>query len=651
MSRRKRIGVIIAHPEVVYHRRVLDGICKKCAEYDYDVVCFCVQIQAASDFKRMQMGESNIIRLMNFDRLDAVVVVTISLRDEHQWMVEDLVCERLSRECRIPVVTMELKLRGIGKNYPCLETNDTDAIRMLTEHVLDVHHCKNIYYLAGPDNNAMTAQRLDGFTEAMTSHGLTVDPAKVFYGPFWYNFGEKVAARIISGELALPEAVVCGSDCVAIGFANRLVSAGDRVPEDVIVTGYDAIAEAALNTPSITTCVPDVYRTISDTINLIRKTIDPDQPIIPSFPAKESGLRLNSSCGCMDNIPFLRESAAESIYMAYGGYRFNNLDHVDMGNLMESYFFELLTATSNPLECLREIYRNVEMIRPFEHYYLCLNPEWLNTGEKIEEGYPDRMHLAIHATPVSNTDSRADDFVTMGNEHAFDTRVMLPALDEDRDHASVFYFVPMHFMETCLGYSVLQCSLEQKKKLDSVSHSWFRFVNNALEMTRTKNQLTEYAHQDRLTGLLNRWGMETEIRRMKAEMTKEDKWLVLVIDMDGLKRINDQYSHAEGDIGIRTIALATQRITNSNEICVRAGGDEFFVVGMGKYEDSEAEARIERFHQIMDEENARLGKPYEISASIGAALVPNSIEVNSALEVADARMYRDKVVRKKMREH
>jgi diguanylate cyclase (GGDEF)-like protein len=336
--------------------------------------------------------------------------------------------------------------------------------------------------------------------------------------------------------------------------------------------------------------------------------------------------------------------------MAYGGYRFNNLDHVDMGNLMESYIFEKLTATTGPLECLEEIYRNTEMIRPFEHYYLCLNPEWLNTGENLEEGYPDRMNLVIHATP-RNSEERKDDFCTMGNEHSFDTKNMIPALDEERDHAAVFYFVPMHFMENCLGYSVLQCSLGQRSTLDSVFHSWIRFVNNALEMTRTKNQLTEYAHQDRLTGLLNRWGMEAEIERMRAGMTDEDKWLVFVIDMDGLKKINDQYSHAEGDFGIRTIAFATQRITNSNDICVRAGGDEFYIVGLGRYDDSEVNARIERFREVMAEENARHGKPYEISASIGAALVPSDVEVRGALDIADARMYRDKIVRRKLRSH
>ena len=81
---------------------------------------------------------------------------------------------------------------------------------------------------------------------------------------------------------------------------------------------------------------------------------------------------------------------------------------------------------------------------------------------------------------------------------------------------------------------------------------------------------------------------------------------------------------------------------------MRAGGDEFYVLGIGNYSDAEIEGRIERFNAAVKEANSA-DKPYEISASIGSACVPISsgMQVTGIIRIADAKMYESKV-RKKM---
>ena len=90
---------------------------------------------------------------------------------------------------------------------------------------------------------------------------------------------------------------------------------------------------------------------------------------------------------------------------------------------------------------------------------------------------------------------------------------------------------------------------------------------------------------DEMTGAFNRRGMYVRLEKLLENADDDDDIFVCVIDMDGLKYINDNFSHTEGDFGIKVVSNAVSSITDSGEIFVRAGGDEFYIVGVGKYSE------------------------------------------------------------------
>ena len=92
-------------------------------------------------------------------------------------------------------------------------------------------------------------------------------------------------------------------------------------------------------------------------------------------------------------------------------------------------------------------------------------------------------------------------------------------------------------------------------------------------------------------------------------------------------------------------------MTRNNEICIRAGGDEFCLIGVGKYSSIDLIIRTERFNLALTEINKSSGKPYEISASVGTAmrLFTTDLNIDELFEEADANMYKNKVRRKKQR--
>jgi diguanylate cyclase (GGDEF)-like protein len=125
-----------------------------------------------------------------------------------------------------------------------------------------------------------------------------------------------------------------------------------------------------------------------------------------------------------------------------------------------------------------------------------------------------------------------------------------------------------------------------------------------------------------------------------------------MIDMDGLKYINDRFGHAHGDTGILAITEAIRAVSGEEDIAVRAGGDEFVLIAAGNLTEADGQARADQIGRILAERNAaQPGQPYEITASIGFVCFPAAEPdvLDEQMREADRRMYDHKTARKKQR--
>ena len=168
-------------------------------------------------------------------------------------------------------------------------------------------------------------------------------------------------------------------------------------------------------------------------------------------------------------------------------------------------------------------------------------------------------------------------------------------------------------------------------------------------MSRTRNKIISLSEHDMMTSLYNRRGLENAVSVMNSRAKKGDKWLAIVADMDGLKFLNDNFGHSKGDEGLNFIANTMRKITMQGEACVRNGGDEFAIVGLGRYTDKEIKERIKRFNSLIDSYNK--GSPVPFNASIGYCLAAwkDRESFDKALEQADVNMYLDKRQKKNRR--
>jgi diguanylate cyclase (GGDEF)-like protein len=156
------------------------------------------------------------------------------------------------------------------------------------------------------------------------------------------------------------------------------------------------------------------------------------------------------------------------------------------------------------------------------------------------------------------------------------------------------------------------------------------------------------ATHDGMTGLANRALFMDRLRNVVAHSHREQRTSgVLMIDMDGLKQINDIHGHRVGDAVLVEFSQRVKAGTRSTDTVARLGGDEFGVILTPIESVAGMDAAIQRIDAEIRRPFYFENQPYQLEASIGAALTPSDgIESDRLLEVADKRMYATKRRRK-----
>lgn len=635
MNRKNRIAVIMC--DVVfyeYQHRILDGLISQATALGYDVAVFTMFLNYSEDSPH-QFGEKQIFSLINYDMFDAVIYAPCSIgTDTLRAMLEQDFAER----CKLPIIAME----SDSPDYHTIGVNDETAFEHVVSHLIEKHHCKDILCLTGFRGNLQAETRQQGFRNAMEKHGLPVSDDAVIYGDFWTEAALKLAQEIADGRFRKPEAIVCVSDFVAIALCNRLIELGIRVPEDIIITGYDFAKDSEDNVPSITSYVRPLANMGMQAVLRVHELLTGKK----SNPVwNDSGYLVSAeSCGCGDD--FHQKFAQRQAMIKHVEYYRSLFENCAMA--------ETLNACETLNDCLGKITEHLYLIDKLQDFYLCLCDQWDDFSKNDNDNdnykhYTDTMHLRISCT--DNSANLVD--ITFPREQ------LLPLLHEPHSDARAYYVTPLHFNERCFGYCLMGYGT-QARAFNSLYHSWMRNVNNALEFVRVRN-IFKSMHQrlymasirDTLTGVFNRKGFKyysTEI--FERAKTSGKRLLIMAADLDGLKVINDTYGHLEGDAAISIIANALNTCCENGEICARTGGDEFLIMGCSDYTDEQIINYTNYIRSFCDRFNASGEKPYTVGTSIGYVCreVTEKDVLQDLMDEADARMYDNKVQRKKQRQ-
>lgn len=195
-------------------------------------------------------------------------------------------------------------------------------------------------------------------------------------------------------------------------------------------------------------------------------------------------------------------------------------------------------------------------------------------------------------------------------------------------------------------YSAEENDLLRDKKNFGKLYVLFDTTEQYEHLKKEKYNLQKELRIDPMTGLYNRKGMEYFSDILYKEALQKGKSLfVCICDMDGLKFINDNFGHGEGDRAIKNLSQIIAEAADEDDMAFRIGGDEFLILGLKDDATKTAEEFSARTEKIIAEWNQKLKLPYTIGMSYGPILqkiTGAANEFSDLLRKSDTAMYQMK---------
>ncbi len=190
---------------------------------------------------------------------------------------------------QLPVIQLDRYVKDYLGDW--VGVDDALGITLAVEHVTSLG-AERIAFASATLECSSAQQRLKGFTDTVRRLGLLGSGSRLL-GEFSAEWGRAAAQKLLA-EPSLPDAVVCGNDEIAVGLLGEFRRAHVRVPDDVLVTGFDDIRFAALTDPPLTTVRQPHEVIAAECIRLLGARMnDADLPvqrvaIAPSLVTRES---------------------------------------------------------------------------------------------------------------------------------------------------------------------------------------------------------------------------------------------------------------------------------------------------------------------------------------------------------------------------
>lgn len=570
------------------------------------------------------VGESSVFRNISFEGFDAIICFSETIQDPKT--LGNIV--NAAQRDNIPIISIDRYLEGavnLRMDYTC-------AFEKLIRHVVEDHGCRRVDYISGHPNNEFSEEREEVYKKVLRDNKIPFEKERIAYGYFWEGPVKEAVEELLKTDI--PEAIICANDAMAIETCKQLKLRGIRVPEDVIVTGFDGIQRSKWNDPELTTCELDHETVGNKILELVEDYLDgghleKDYKIPYSF-------RIGGSCGCEKKNYYVSPEVIFGLY-------YSNKEYVSYQSIM--YEMQTLVGTKD----------SIIQVATIMHSYMVSNgiiavdksiKEFSYGSHHPEEDDDEKMRILVKRKGIE---------IEVGT--VFDKRELVPNIENFLSYDKPLIVLPVHSAGNCFGYAVheIQNTDVFFDKLVIFNYA----VGNTLEIFKNQKSLSmankrleevnekmaEMYVRDPLTKLLNRRGFYTSIpEMMKTCISNGWEMYVASIDMDDLKVINDNYGHSEGDNALKVFGNTMLVNARKYEICSRFGGDEFVVAGIAENAEESGNRYVNSIRNYLNNYNRDSGKPYKIHASIGLSF--NKPDEHSVVDEfiikADRMMYDNK---------
>lgn len=582
-------------------------------------------------------GESSVFRLIPYEKLTALIIMS-------NFICSENVVQMIIANCRkynVPTISIDKKYEG------CFNFCFTyaDIFERLVRHVIEEHGAHKLFLITGAKGNPFSNDRTVAFKKALEDCGLPFDENNVGCGDFWDRPTIELMKNWFEIEnRSLPDAIICANDSMAIAASGYLQKRGYNIPDDCIITGFDGIEQSNIQLPHITTCKPDyeeMSRLILDTVNSAERGEDAPKDHTVGF-----RMLLSQSCGCESMTKTNVNLAIQVI-----------IDRLKLSTERQVMMCTIQSSISKM--------NDINELPPIltDKFMLHTNIFALNSGIFDSPDY-DSIHKGENSFSENVNVIYSRYFWRDLEQCTLPVSELIPRYDLITEREDPIIVCSIHFIDVVMGYCVFQpeINVDDYQKIHTLMsaicaslgnfHGRMQIRRINEQLLNANNELHLMSQRDFMTGLYNRRGFFDKFRNsMMTDGRNSAAVVVISVDLDGLKGINDNFGHQEGDNAIITVSRALVSSSVHGEICARFGGDEFCVAAIIPSADAERyfddfKSRLLRF---LSDYNKKSDKPYIVQASIGCSvkMIQEYSGLDDMIRIADENMYSDKSEHKK----
>lgn len=604
--------------------RIGNGAWKVAQDRDVDLFTF-INYAAIDYTDEYNKTEFSIFTLPDLKDFDGVILTTNSfnLRRESYYLVEKI------QEAGIPAVSLEGHLPGM--DY--IGVNNKSGMEELADHLFKEHQIFRPVVIGGMKEHEESKERIAVLIQVAKQYGVSIPEENIIYGNWNAERATNELVAWLDHHDELPDAIICMNDVMALGVVSYMKKQGYRVPEDCIVTGLDGLFQGQQQEPILTTVNHEWEKMGRRAVELLLEQIAGRRQVRSEI--VQTNMLCGESCGCYVNYrrypkKLLIDGFATDQHFRHLYKNAKKSITAESFNKNLSSFFQ----TENWLEG--------------DNFMLCLNKGFFDVSEehlyefeeKEEREFDEQLDVicALHnGTPKKRLKM---------TRHQTVFRIA-----EESEKPGNYIFAGIGSEKCLYGFGVITRDFEVVN--NNVLYIWTRHMCQFLEQVRMNievevltKKLERMSVTDGLTKVYNRSGMDQiMIPFMERVQNEGGSSILLMVDIDRMKKINDSHGHMMGDVAVQTVAQVLSEALPKDYYISRYGGDEFVCVGEVRNAvslDEVIENIQQRLNIIIGEKNIE----FALSVSIGGIVLEKGeiFDFKKCMEAADAKMYAMKEV-------
>lgn len=292
MSKRKNFALFMAMPDNEFSINLLQGASKAAKELDANLYVFptgLIDAQYSDGMDHKYHYQYNVLNhFINCNSIDGAIIDYGTMASR---MAEDRKKDFLSLIGSVPVILLSEDAEG----YHSILFDNQSGINEIVSHLIEVHGCQKIAFLAGPPANHDSIERLNAYRTTMEQHNIHLSDDWIEHGDF-SRYSHSYVRNLLDRHPDV-EAIVSANDDMVLScyevFAERNIIPG----KDILVTGFDGRPSSQLMSPSLTTVKADIPLLAYKAIYAINDPANLEDTY--KVPTK---MIARHSCGCHPNL-------------------------------------------------------------------------------------------------------------------------------------------------------------------------------------------------------------------------------------------------------------------------------------------------------------------------------------------------------------